>query len=227
MNRQPHSLFDLSLKETCKAFDATEPTVFDCLPLPIQRPLRRQLKRQWMRETELPDDVATYEYRYLDLTLLDKDEFIMVTNHPRTSGTELWPSNAISAHIYMNYYEFRIGDCDPLLLCRSCFLTYCIPTNCHWMDIDYLEYWTSMNWTFYNVIKHYVTNRPRRLIRTLRNKNSWCDRCVLFPLFELHDYNSCTRTTHMHDDDDTDDDNDHGSETYDCESNQIFDAYVH
>lgn len=230
MIRQPQGLFDLAALATCNAFDISldVPKEFDLLPFAIQRTLRPRLKKKWMRETVLPDDPYTYEYRYHELSLLDKDEFVMITNHPRHIYPDYWPSGLYSAHIYFEHYEFRINNCDPLLLCRNCFLRCCSPLNESWLAVDYEDYWKSKNWTFYNVTRHYVTNNPRRLIKlTLRARRGWCDWCVLTPLFELYDYERCCANTHMHDMDDTDEDNDYGSESEYYDSNQIYDAYVH
>ena len=206
------SLYSLSLSATCRALDTAanvdyidELPVLSALPIPLQCDIRREIKRTWIKHSTPSENPHLYEYRYLNFNTLDKVEFIMLMKHPRNLHPEFWPSYNDTAHLTMDYYELHIGNEKARVYCRPCFLKRCRPTNvCDEYDFDYAEYWISKNWRFFKVITHNAITPRWFVCNVMKSKRGWCDWCILTPLFQLYDFDTCTDNTHFHDEDSTD-----------------------
>lgn len=184
------TLFNLALTATCRVIDIPrnidyieELELLQILPVPIKREVCRRLKTIWMKHTRLPLRRRNFEYRYLNFNQLDKHEFIMLTHHPRNQFPDFWPGYSETAHIYFEYYEFFAGE-DMYVICGNCF--------------NNTTHDESLNWRFYSVTKHYGIDPSRFVNDILRSESSWCDLCVLTPLFQLYSWESCTEYTRVH-----------------------------
>lgn len=210
------SLYDLSLKATCLAIDppyisnfhpiefVEELPVVDNLPLPLRLDVCKSLKQMWMKDSLVPINPNKYEYRYLNISALDKYELVMLFNHPNNMYPDFWPSyDGQSEHLYSNYYEFHRINCSvPYVLCRNCFTKISTPSvNRGDSEFEHLEFWESMNWQFFNVVSHCITNPSEFVSSTLKSENSWCDYCVFSPLFKLLHWDKCFEETDAHDSD--------------------------
>lgn len=200
------NLYSLALFETCRVLDAVvnvdsidELPVLCDLPIPLQRDVRKEMKRIWIKNSTPSENPYLYEYRDLNFDSLDKLEFIMLMRHPRNLYPDFWPSYNGVAHLTTDYYEHHIGFQKPFLYCRPCFMKLCAPTYDD--DIDHQEYWKSMNWRVFHVVRHYEVEPRWYVCNILKSRKSWCDWCILTPLFQLYNFDGCTDNTHFHDDD--------------------------
>lgn len=55
-----------------------------------------------------------------------------------------------------------------------------------------------MNWQFYSITQHYKIGTRRFINTILQSESSWCDWCVLAPLFQLYSGEKCTDCTDVH-----------------------------
>jgi hypothetical protein len=203
------SLYRLALSATCGGVLDTlanvdsidELPLLNLLPVPLQCDIRKEIKRIWMKFSTPSENPDLYEYRDINFDSLDKLEFIMLMHHPRNMHPDFWPSYVEIAHLTTDYYEHYIGRQKAFLYCHACFMKRCIPKSTNDDDINYLEYWKSMNWRFFNVVRHDKVEPRWFVYNMLKSKNSWCDWCILTPLFKLYNFDRCAENTHYHDDD--------------------------
>lgn len=230
------SLYDLSLRETCRFLDPTsnienlldEISIITHLPRVLERQLCKRLKQLWMNETVLPFTFDRYDCRYLDFDQVTKYDFIMLTNYPDTMEPDFWPI-ATRAHVYYNYYEFWLGSCceTPYVICRRCFIKHCTPSDLtDDLDFIYSDYWKQMGWRFFNVVSHFGSTPSEFVRNVLKVETSWCDFCILFPLFRLYNWTTCSEYTNVHvfEDDSEEDSND--SCLHVCDRTEMYDPYI-
>lgn len=222
------TLYRLSLVATAKFLDPSnnvesieDLSVLGTLPISLQRDVRREIKRNWMKDTLPPENPHLYEYRYLNFNSLDKHEFIMLMRHPKHLHPEFWPSYSETGHLTTDYYEHHIGNQKPFNLCHDCFQKRCSPSIDD--DFVYHEYWKSLNWRFFNIVRHCDVTPKWFVCNVLKSKKSWCDWCVLAPLFQLYSFDKCTQFTHFHDDDS--ESNDSFVKTF--STTEVFDPFIH
>lgn len=206
------SLYQKALIEYSKTID----TVIDLesldfiealqfLPDSIERDVRRTIKTNWFHNTGPPENPNQFEFRYLNFDTLDRLEFLMLINHPSSMIPEFISYEIQNCHIYSKYYEFTIGYQYPILLCHSCFEITC-GANKHEYSFDFESLWESNNWKFNSIIKHREISVEHVIDGVIKQESSWCDRCILTPLFQCYDYSTCKSMTHCHDfEEDSDD----------------------
>lgn len=218
------TLYYLSLTAICKALDPESRNI-DCvereigdgkilkqLPKSIQRDFCKRLKRRWMCETPPSSNPRHYyDYKYLNFDQLDKFEFVMLQKHPPDCYPKFWPSETEFAHIYFDYYEFQIVHGLSKFLCRQCFLKQCTPSTDH-ADYDdyyfeYSKFWQQMEWKFSRCVKHYEITAADFVKGPMKHAHSWCDYCILKPLFKLYDWYECEQNTDIHSKDNSESDN--------------------
>lgn len=223
------SLYDLALRQMCLTIDCCNEGIVKKLPPVMRRDLCKLAKHVWMFEVVVDlRDVEHYEYRFLDFFDLDKQKFIMLMNHPENEYPRFLANDYEKIHVYQNYYKFESTNLlSPLLLlCRNCFLDISTADNDDDMDFFYKDYWARNGWRFFIITKHEESTSGRKVICDIvKNRQCWCDNCVLQPLFELHNNTQCKEFTHMHDlEDDTDSDI---SSVFMSEEVEIFNPYYH
>ena len=203
-----------------ETLDSIEP--LNHLPVSIQRDVRKMLKTIWFNESVPPEDPHRFlDYRYLDIYCLNRDEFLMLINHPSERSLEFLPSEMQTCHVSFDYFEFKIGCEKSYVLCDNCFKITCSAKE-HYDDYDfeYLPFWLERNWKFFHVTKHFEFNVDLVLDNVIKQEPSWCDRCVLKPLFQLFDYSACKNSTHDHDYDNSSD-----SDVSSITSHNVFELY--
>lgn len=225
-----NTLYSLSLTATCLAIDLSQQNVdyvkdidvINSLPKSLRLDVCKELKQVWMKKHPLPLD--RFEYRYLNFNQLDKYEFIMLVNHPNETHPEFWPSYTDNAHVYYDYYEYWIGGTASYVLCRQCFIKTSCPSDDD-DETDYDAYWKTMNWQFFYVTNHFKTTPGGFIKNILKSEASWCDCCILTPLFELYNWESCRANTKVHAYDNDSDSSDNSS-IVSYERQLLFDPYV-
>lgn len=205
--------FVSAIDSPCNIEDLTEITLLQYLPKTIRLDVSTELKRQWMKSTaaaDLPDNVWQFEYRDLkDFKFLTKHDFLMLTHHPDDLYPDFWPSEKEKAHLYFDYYRFRLSNSKSHMLCKSCFIAVSEPTGVDEF-FDHKLFWEGMNWKFYNIQQHFLVVPKDFVTLYLKDSLNWCDRCVFTPLFKLMNWEHCTEQTIVHETTDSD------VETYDC-----------
>lgn len=235
------SLYDMSLSAVCRLYDTplgrrniTDVGTFlsesfHFMPESLKRDLCRAMKRLWMTDTPLPMDPIVFDCKHLDFNALDKFSFIMLTNLPTNDVPHFWPI-ALTGHVNFNYYEFWLdSSCSsdlPYVLCRDCFMKNNCPSDLtDDSDFDYADYWGERGWKFYNVTSHYGC-RPEEFVETVvYRESSWCDFCVITPLFRLYDWSSCAEETSVHDNNNYDSDVSDESIVNCCNKTELYDPY--
>lgn len=227
------NLYNISLSAACRAFDP--PNNVECLlnDIPIVKLLpkyvvwefSKRLKQLWMKETMFPFSFNVFDSRHINFNQIDKYEFIMLTNYPDNTTPDFWPIS-IRAHVYFNYYEFWLHNSDNVYsICRSCFLEHnCKPCDMT-DDFSYYDYWTQMGWRFFNVVSHFRSTPSEFVKDVLKKEPSWCDFCVLTPLFNLYDWDRCTEYTTVHDYEDDSEEGSNDSCLQVCDRTELFDPY--
>lgn len=249
------SLYDKCLTATCRMLQVQYPAMsagnvedvraampeffYSHIPVPLQRDLLKKFKQIWMKETPLPMDPRQFDCRHLNFHTLDKRDFIMLTNIPPEDSIvpHFWSATCITGHVNFDYYEFWVGSSSscsniPYNLCRQCFVQLSTTDD---DDFDYEQYWRERGWKFYNVTSHYGC-QPEKFVETvLKRETSWCDFCVLTPLFRLYDWDQCTEYTNVHEEKwigGSDDDDDSASSVVSeesviniCTKTKLYDPY--
>lgn len=207
--------------------DINEIEILSQLPLPIRRDVCRELKQKWMKSSFTPMNPWRFEYRDLKgFNCLTKYDFIMLFKHPRNMSPDFWPSLTETAHVYAEFYEHYLSEDNSYVLCRPCFLSTCTPADSSNDEFfDYESYWTGMDWKFYHIVRHFNTSPQEFVKLVLKEKTSWCDRCILTPLFKLYDWESCGDETNVHAID-SDSDSDSVSEINICDRVPLYDPFV-
>lgn len=221
-NTMAASLYNLSISATCRLIDSPPsrnvedlrldlPAIFQLWPKPFERDVCRRLKRIWMKETPLPMEPHLFDCRYLEFTglpLPDKHTFIMLTNITGQDSIlpHFWPI-ASTGHVYFDYYEVWLASGTselPYVLCRNCFMkNHCAgpkqeDVGSPMSDFDYSTYWHTMGWKFFNVKSHFGCDPDEFIDTVVKRESSWCDSCVLQPLFRLYTWETCMENTDVH-----------------------------
>lgn len=183
--------------------------VLSLLPVSINRDVRKALKSILFTESKVPMELENYEYRFLDIYSLVRDDFLMLINHSDYHRPEFLPEEMTSCHISLNYYEFSFGnlsDKNTFTLCQKCFEKTSIPSEPHeYLDFNYQAYWAERNWKFYNISRHFEVSANRFVSNIVKCSYYWCDYCIFTPLFQYLDYTLCKQLTSNHDFDNSSD----------------------
>lgn len=210
-------LYKLCLPAACRALDppfnvdsVDDIAIIGQLPFTIECDIRKVLKFRWMKKIRPPENPYTFEYKNLsNLHPVDKHDFIMLMRLPVIFYSDIWPAHNDHGHLNFDYYEFHNNHHQEYyVLCRPCFLKTSRPNHTD-DDFDYTEYWRNKNWTFFNVVTHSVVSPSEFVKNVLKAANSWCDRCILTPLFSLYNWEQCKGESDVHNynsDSDTTDD---------------------
>jgi hypothetical protein len=239
------SLLEMTLKAVCLIIDNTpsiqsvdEIPLLSDLPMSLQTDLRRQVKKHWQDNKLTPaiENTSTYEFRDIRLNRLDKHDFVMLMHHPVHIHPDIWPNYYESnGHVYFDFYKCQVGEYynAQLRLCRQCFLKLsrpkdlCIDDDTDDTFFDYDAYWQQMGWKFLKCTWH-CTIEPNRFICSLvKKETSWCDHCVLTPLFQLYTWESCTANTDAHIMDSNSDVDSEETFLYICDEKPIYNPYFH
>lgn len=248
----PNTLFLLSLEAFVKTIDSEHINVdyveqlklLKQLPNSLQTDVRLQLKKNWQDNTVTgpPEELSKFEFRDIQIDdKLDKHEFVMLMHHPVHTLPEVWPDDYESTgHIYFDFYRRQHGDDynTSLNLCRKCFLKLCNTTETLEPDdddaddtyyFDYEHYWQQMGWKFFKCTWHETIEPAQFICCLVKRSTSWCDHCVITPLFRLYNRWSCRAYTNAHVLDDNSDDSDDSDRTnlFVPGQLQIYDPYFH
>lgn len=210
--RPMSSLYQLSLNAFCCALDPPARNVYSIeedisivnhLPPSVQRDVTRRLKQRWMLEVQPPFNPLRHEYRYIEFENLDKFEFIMLQHFPPNHFVDFWPCMTYDkCHLYFKYYIFIPSNGPTRYLCRQCFVKVSDPLDYDDNDPQYVygfqTYWKQKGWKFLLEIKHYGVSRNHFVNTIVKSDLSWCDRCVVMPLFKLYNWSDCKDLTQVH-----------------------------
>lgn len=98
-------------------------------------------------------------------------------------------------HVILEYY---------ILNTKNYTKSFNLCLECYWpiakQNKDYSEnVWYEKGWIFEHNVTHWVVNGEDLLNEVIWYRKFWCEKCIITPLFVLHDYYDCKNGYHFHD----------------------------
>ena len=169
----------------------------DTSQLPVS--VERDILLHWFECTEeldLSDEELSHVLQicgnnWSNILPITTDKFVMLMCLPKEV-----PSFAFdSTHVILEYYIMSTDNCTQSRnLCYQCYSPIAKEYK------DYSEnVWYEKGWIFEHNVTHLVVNGEDLLTEIIWYKKAWCERCIITPLFVIHDYYECRDGYHFHD----------------------------